>query len=248
MNIESIRLLGVRVDRVTTEQTLDLMDVMVSKRVPHQVVTVNPEFVIEAQRNRPFHVVIDEATLSLPDGHGLIWASRWLGRSLVECVTGSDILPLIAQRSVKRGYRLFLLGAAPGVAEKAAAALTKENPGLNIVGTYAGSPDPSEEEDLIARVVAAAPDFLFVAYGAPSQDLWIHRNLERLGVPVCMGIGGAFDFIAQVVPRAPLWMRKRGLEWLYRLIRQPWRWRRMLALPLFIYRVAAERLASTVRS
>jgi N-acetylglucosaminyldiphosphoundecaprenol N-acetyl-beta-D-mannosaminyltransferase len=131
------------------------------------------------------------------------------------------------------------------VAERAAAVLTRRHLGLEIAGTYAGSPDPAEENEIVARVRAAAPDFLFVAYGAPRQDLWIHRNLHRLGVPVCMGVGGTLDFIAGVTPRAPRWMRRHGLEWLYRLYLQPWRWRRMLALPRFVYHVFRQKLSAT---
>jgi N-acetylglucosaminyldiphosphoundecaprenol N-acetyl-beta-D-mannosaminyltransferase len=122
------------------------------------------------------------------------------------------------------------------------------NPGLEIVGTYAGSPEPAQESEIVAMVRAARPDFLFVAYGAPQQDLWIHRNLAALGVPVCMGVGGTFDFIAGITPRAPGWMQKRGLEWLYRLWMQPWRWKRMLALPRFVIQVIRHRLSRGYRS
>jgi N-acetylglucosaminyldiphosphoundecaprenol N-acetyl-beta-D-mannosaminyltransferase len=242
MSPESVCVLGVRVDRVTTEQALHMMERFIAERRPHQVVTLNPEFVIKAQHNAEFRVTLEEADLALPDGAGLLWAARLLGRSLLERVTGSDIVPLIAEMSARQGYRLYLLGAAPGVAEKAAETLKRNYPGLRIVGAYAGSPDPAEEDGIIARIVAASPDFLFVAYGAPRQDLWIHRNLRRLGVPVCMGIGGTLDFIAGVAVRAPRWMRKVGLEWLHRLLRQPWRWRRMLALPQFTYLVMRQAL------
>jgi len=242
MSPESVCVLGVRVDRVTTEQALHMMERFIAERRPHQVVTLNPEFVIKAQHNAEFRVTLEEADLALPDGAGLLWAARLLGRPLLERVTGSDIVPLIAEMSARQGYRLYLLGAAPGVAEKAAETLKRNYPGLQIVGAYAGSPDPAEEDGIIARIVAASPDFLFVAYGAPRQDLWIHRNLRRLGVPVCMGIGGTLDFIAGVAVRAPRWMRKVGLEWLHRLLRQPWRWRRMLALPQFTYLVMRQAL------
>lgn len=247
MGVESIRILGVRVDNVTTDETLSLIERYVAERRPHQIATVNPEFAIEAQHNAEFRLVLEETALALPDGVGLLWASRLLGSPLRERVTGSDILPLIAHLCEMRGYRVYLLGAAPGVAERAAAVLKQHNPGLRIVGTYAGSPDPSEEDDVVARVVAASPDLLFVAYGAPRQDLWIHRNLERLRVPVCMGVGGAFDFIAGVRPRAPVWMRRMGLEWLHRLWQQPWRWRRMLALPVFACSVMRQRFSSGTR-
>ena len=239
-----MNILGVRVDDVTTDETLALVDRFIGEGRPHQIVTVNPEFVIEAQRNAEFRVALNESALALPDGVGLLWAARLLGRPLRARVTGSDTLPLIARLSAERGYRLYLLGAAPGVAEAAAERLRGGNPALQIAGAYAGSPDPTEEDEIVARVVRAAPDLLCVAYGAPRQDLWIRRNLQRLGVPVCMGVGGSLDFVAGVAPRAPLWVCDLGLEWLYRLVRQPWRWRRMLALPRFVCLVLRERCSS----
>jgi N-acetylglucosaminyldiphosphoundecaprenol N-acetyl-beta-D-mannosaminyltransferase len=241
--VEAVRILGVRVDNVTTSQAIALMDGMISSRQPHQVVTVNPEFVMRAQRDNAFRVVLEDADLALPDGQGLLWAARRLGYPLQERVTGSDTTPVLARLCAQRGYRPFLLGAAPGVAGMAAQVLVSMNPGLEIAGVFAGSPSQAEEEDIVARITAAAPDLLLVAYGAPAQDLWIHRNLRRLGAPLCMGVGGTLDFIAGITPRAPLWMRERGLEWLYRLIRQPRRWRRMLALPQFAVLVWRQRQA-----
>ena len=244
---EAVRILGVRVDNVTTEGTLDMLERFVAEGCPHQVVTVNPEFIVEAQHDAQFRAALEGADLALPDGVGLMWASRLLGRPLRQRVTGSDTVPLIARLCARRGYRIFLLGAAPGVAKEAAAVLTRDNPGLQIVGTYAGSPAPSEEDEIIARIGRASPEFLFVAYGAPRQDLWIRRNFERLGVPVSMGVGGTLDFIAGMAVRAPRWMRRVGLEWLHRLCRQPWRWRRMLALPRFGYLVIKQRLSVGAR-
>ncbi len=234
---ESVHILGVRVDNVTTRETLRRVEGFIAERQPRQIVTVNPEFVMEAQRNAAFRVVLDDAALALPDGAGLLWAAHKLGHPLRERVTGADTLPALADLSARAGYRPYLLGAAPGVAERAAAVLSARFPGLQIAGCYAGSPAETEEDAIVARVRAAAPDMLFVAYGAPRQDLWIARNLTRLGVPVCMGVGGAFDFVAGVARRAPGWMRRAGLEWLHRLVCQPWRWRRMLALPQFAWRV-----------
>ncbi len=130
------------------------------------------------------------------------------------------------------------MGAAPGVAEETAARLQARFPGLEIAGTFAGSPDPSEEEAILERIRAAEADVVFVAYGAPSQELWINRNLQKLPAALAVGIGGAFDFISGRQRRAPRLMQKSGLEWLYRLYREPWRWRRMLALPVFAVQVA----------
>ena len=135
------------------------------------------------------------------------------------------------------GYRLYLLGAAPGVAEAAAAHLQALAPGLQIADTYAGSPTSAEEDEIIERIRQAQADVLCVAYGAPAQDLWIQRNLSRLPASVAMGVGGAFDFLSGRQRRAPRTMQMLGLEWLYRLYREPWRWRRMLAIPRFIIQV-----------
>ena len=236
----SIHILGVRVDNVTMEEALAHIAAFVTTGTPHQVVTVNPEFVMTAQRLPAFRAVLNRADLALPDGVGLLWAARRLGTPLQERVAGSDLVPLLAQQAAQHGHRLFLLGAAPGVAERAAQQLAAMAPGVPIVGTYAGSPRSEEEDEIVQRVRAARPHILLVAYGAPQQDLWIARNLQRLEVPVAMGVGGAFDFLAGVVPRAPRWIRERGFEWLYRLLCQPWRWRRQLAIPQFMWHVWLE--------
>jgi N-acetylglucosaminyldiphosphoundecaprenol N-acetyl-beta-D-mannosaminyltransferase len=244
---KQVRILGVRVDDITNAETLQEMERLVAEGGVHQVVTVNPEFVMVAQHDHDFCVTINEADLALPDGMGLLWASKVLGQPLRERVAGSDVLPAIARLANLKGYRLYLLGAAPGVSEIAANVLCKENPHLIIAGTYAGSPRPEEEDAIVARIIQASPDFLFVAYGAPRQDLWIRRNLARLQVPVCMGVGGALDFIAGVAKRAPVWMRRSGLEWLFRLVYQPWRWRRMVRLPVFAYQVLLQRMRAGTR-
>ena len=239
-DVSICRILGVRVDRVTTAGALARIASFIAEGGPHQVVTVNPEFVMAARRNRAFRAVLEGADLCLADGVGLLWAGRVLGRPLPERVAGSDLVPQIAALAAARGWRLFLLGAQPGVAARAAEALQRVNPDLRVVGTYAGSPADEEAPTMIELIRAGRPDILLVAYGAPAQDLWIARHRAALQIPVMMGVGGAFDFLAGVTPRAPRWMRQMGLEWLHRLICQPWRWRRMLALPHFAVRVAAE--------
>lgn len=237
----SVRILGIRIDDVTTKETLALLRRYIAEGRPRHVVTVNPEFVMTARYDAEFRETLEAADLALPDGQGLLCAARWQGERLRERVCGSDIVPAAAALSAEQGYRLFLLGAAPGIAEKAAQVLNARHPGLRIVGTYAGSPSVEEEDAIVARVRAVQPDMLFVAYGAPRQDLWIRRNLQRLEVPVCMGIGGTLDFVAGVAKRAPRWMRRVGLEWLYRLVQQPWRWRRMMVLPKFAWLVFTSR-------
>ncbi len=236
--LKRIRVLGLPVDAITYAEWLDLIDQWVKAHTAtRHVCTINPEFIMIAQDDPNFHHILNRAALCVPDGVGLLWAAKHLGQPLPQRVTGSDGVPIIAERAAQTGWRLFLLGAAPGVADKAAAVLQSRYPGLQIAGTYSGSPSPQEEDAIVERVNASGADILFVAYGAPEQDKWIARNLPRLNVAMAMGIGGSLDFVAGVLPRAPLWMQRLGLEWLFRLILQPWRLRRMLRLPRFVLAV-----------
>ena len=231
----ALHILGVRVDDVTGDETLALVERFIAERAPHQICTVNPEFIMAAQRDEAFRNVINNAALCPPDGVGVLWAARRLGHPLRERVGGADMAERIAARAAQLGWRMYFLGAAPGVAEQAATVLQTRYPGLAVVGTFAGSSTPSEEDAIVERIRAARPDVLLVAFGAPMQDVWIARNQPRLQAPVAMGVGGAFDFIAGVTRRAPRWVQRLGFEWLHRLIHEPWRWRRQLALPRFAW-------------
>jgi N-acetylglucosaminyldiphosphoundecaprenol N-acetyl-beta-D-mannosaminyltransferase len=203
----------------------------------HHVNTINPEFMVVAQKDGVFRSLLRRADLNVPDGVGLLWAAKHLGHPMPERITGSDGLPIIAERAAREGWSLFMLGAGPGVADKAAAALVSRYPGLKIAGTYEGSPRGEEEAAIVERVNASGADILFMAYGTPAQEKWIARNLPRLRVKVAIGVGGAFDFAAGTVPRAPVWMQNAGIEWLYRLYLQPWRIKRMTRLPRFVFAV-----------
>jgi N-acetylglucosaminyldiphosphoundecaprenol N-acetyl-beta-D-mannosaminyltransferase len=229
-----ISILGVRIHAVSVAETLAWIEAAVAARAPRQICTGNPEFLMAARRDREFFDVLNRADLVVPDGVGLLIAAWWLGARLPERVAGSDLIYRIAERAARRGWRLFFLGAAEGVAAKAAERLRSLYPGLEVVGTLAGSPKVEDEDAIVAHVRAAQPDILLVAYGAPRQDKWIARNKERLSVPVSIGVGGAFDFVAGEARRAPVWMQRLGLEWLHRLWRQPWRVRRIFnAVVLF---------------
>jgi N-acetylglucosaminyldiphosphoundecaprenol N-acetyl-beta-D-mannosaminyltransferase len=235
--LPSVDVLGIRVHNVTMHQAISLIRDMALSRVSHQVIPVNPELIMTAQKNEIFRRVLNNASLVLPDGIGILVAARLAGRQVKERVTGVDTVCSLADVAEEHGLRLFLLGAAPGVAERVAERLRKEHPGLEIAGTYAGSPDPKEEEEICSRIRAANPDILLVAYGAPQQELWVARNSERLNVPVAMCVGGTFDFISGFATRAPGWMQRLGLEWMFRLVQEPRRFRRMLALPRFLLAV-----------
>jgi N-acetylglucosaminyldiphosphoundecaprenol N-acetyl-beta-D-mannosaminyltransferase len=232
-----VNILGIPVHDVTTAETLDWFGRMVVEGGTHQICTVNPEFIIAAQRDVEFKQILNRSALNLPDGIGVLWAARRLGRPLRERVAGSDLIYAIARQAAATGWRIFLLGAADGVAEQAAQTLCTRYPGLKIAGAWAGSPAPEFDDDLIARIQPTSPDIVLVAYGAPKQDKWLARNLKRTGAAIGMGIGGSLDFVAGTQKRAPRWLQRFGLEWLYRLMREPRRWRRQMALPRFVWRV-----------
>lgn len=238
--MHSITILGVRVDDVTLNEALDQIEAFIAAQMPHQVVTVNPEFVMAAQRNAPFAAVLRNAALAVPDGVGLNLVAHWQKQPLRGRVPGVDLCERLAVLSAQKGYRIFLLGAAPGVAEQTARMLQQRFPGIQIVGCYAGSPRPEDEAAIHHHIRAAQPDILLVAYGAPAQELWIARNQPVLGVPVAIGVGGTFDELAGVVQRTPQWVQRIGLKWLHRLIQQPWRIKRIytavVCFPLAVWR------------
>lgn len=245
MERSTVEILGVRVDDVTTAEMLAAMEGLVRTAQRggggHQISTVNVEYLMLAHRDAQFAEVVRNSTLRVPDSAGVLWAARWLGHPLRERVTGSDGIYAVAELCAREGFRLFLLGAGEGVAERVAAILQERSPGLCVCGALAGSPLPEHELELAAQVRQSQADVLLVAYPSALQEKWIARNLGRTGVSVAMGVGAAFDFCAGVQARAPRWMQRAGLEWFYRLLREPWRWRRMLALPQAAWLVFLQR-------
>ncbi|HZY41950.1 MAG TPA: WecB/TagA/CpsF family glycosyltransferase [Anaerolineae bacterium] len=226
---------------VTMAETLDVIGHFVETGGPHQICTVNPEFIMAAQNDAEFRRILNQSALNLPDGIGVVWAARRMKRPIRERVAGSDLIYHLSERAAMTGWKIFLLGAAEGVADQVAIKLRARYPGVNVVGAWAGSPRPADDDEAVARIQAAVPDIVLVAYGAPKQDKWIARNLVRSGVSVAIGIGGSLDFVVGTQRRAPQWVRRLNLEWLYRLVREPWRWRRQLALPKFVWWVVTER-------
>ena len=188
----SVRILGVRVDALTYADLLARIAAFIAEGTPHQIATVNPEFVMEARRNPTFAAVLEQTDLCLADGVGLLWAARRMGQPLPERVTGSDGVPLIAQRAAERGWGLYLLGAGPGVAQRTGEILQGRYPGLRVVGAYAGSPADADAPEIIARIRETRPDILFVAYGAPKQDLWIGKHRRSAG---CAGHDGGWRLL-----------------------------------------------------
>lgn len=236
----SVEILGVKIDRMRSveimERCAEWLSYKERKRL-HQVVTVNPEFIMEAQENAEFRDALNAAALSLADGIGLFFAS-WLlrgWRNRLFRVTGVDFTLLLAELCAQNGSRLYLLGAGLGIAKAAANVLQKRYPALVIAGAEMGIPKIVSktsdlfDKELCEKICATRPDVLLVAFGAPRQDLWIAQNASRLeNVAIAVGVGGTFDYLAGAVPYAPRFVRSIGFEWTHRLMTQPYRWRRIM--------------------
>ena len=221
-------ILDVPVDNVTLSEATERMhELACDQDKQHLVTTPNPEMIVAAARDPEFKRILTSASLALPDGAGIVWAARHAGVPLQERVAGVDAMETYCMSGEPTS--VFLLGAREGVAKRAAEVLRASHPALQIVGTHAGSPDPSHDDDTCRRINESQARALFVAYGAPAQEKWIDRNLPRLpDVRMAMGVGGSFDFIAGDVQRAPQIFRRLHLEWSWRLLLQPWRIKRII--------------------
>ncbi len=215
------------IDNLTFDQTLDKIVEFIDSGQPHQVATVNPEFLMEARLNPTFRSILQSTDLNVPDGIGLVWLAK-----LKQRVTGVDLVEAIAQKGDKLGWKIYLIGGQDRLAQKTAVILKNKYPGLK----YIGAENPgsvvqllkSPDIRLVNRIRAGRPDVMLVAFGAPWQEKFIAMYQKYLNVPVTIGVGGAFDFIAGQIPRAPSWLQAIGLEWLWRLARQPSRFKRII--------------------
>jgi N-acetylglucosaminyldiphosphoundecaprenol N-acetyl-beta-D-mannosaminyltransferase len=238
-----VDVLGIGFDRVDLAGAVRVIQGRLERGSRTFVVTANPEFVMLARADVELRRIAAEADLVVPDGTGILVASRLLGDPLPGRAPGRLIVDALAAGAPRAGASFFLLGASPGVAERAAQQLCARHPDLDVVGTHAGSPLPEDDEAVVTRVAEAAPVVVLVAYGMPAQERWIARNLARLpSVRVAMGVGGVFDQLAGVAAVPPRAVHAVGLEWLWRLARDPRRWRRQRALPRFVLLVLRERL------
>jgi N-acetylglucosaminyldiphosphoundecaprenol N-acetyl-beta-D-mannosaminyltransferase len=221
---EPVWVWGLPVVPDTFEQALDRIDQLVTAGRPAFFITANLNYAMLADTDDRLKRLNEQAAFLLADGMPLVWWSRLGSRPLPERVAGSDLIYGMCERAARHGHRVYLLGAAPGVADAAAAALANRYPGLQIVGVDCPPFRPltsAEEREQFARVRAARPDILFVAFGQPKGEFWIADNLDRLGVPVCVQVGASLDFVAGRVKRSPKWMQRTGLEWIYRLAQEP---------------------------
>lgn len=237
-----MRFLNTRIDNLTMNEAVDRIDRMVQTGMNQYVVTPNVDHIVKLEKDALFREIYEHAALVLADGQPLIWISKFMRTPIVEKVSGSDLFPRVCERAAEKGYRLFLLGAAEGVAVRAAENLREKYPGLIIAGTYSpprGFEKNAEEQEHIADMIRkAAPHILAIGLGTPKQEKYFYHNREKLQVPVALHIGGAIDFEAGNIKRAPVWVSHMGFEWLYRLSREPGRmWKRYLVEDMAIFKI-----------
>ena len=219
-----VAILSVPTDGFTMSETLDIIEQFIASGKFHQIATANTDFLLKAHEDPAVRRILRQCDLVIPDGMPLVMAGKWLNCPIPERVTGADLVPKLATLSATKGYKIFMLGAREEVAIRAREVMEQNNPGLKVVGQY--SPPPSDlssmDHDKIHKMLEETkPDILLVAFGNPKQEKWISMNRHRLRVPVCIGIGGTFDFIAGEINRAPEWIQKIGMEWFYRFSQEP---------------------------
>lgn len=226
-------ILGVPFDAVTMEEAVAKAKSLLTEEGRHIICTPNPEIVMEAQKDQALMDILKGADLVVPDGIGVVWASKYSEIRLTERVAGFDLIQNLMAELAATEHTFYFFGGAPGVASTAARKMMKKYPGLKVVGVHNGYFDEKEEKRIIQDIKGKSPSILLVGLGAPKQEKWIYDNLRLIDAKVAIGVGGSFDVMAGNVKRAPKIFQKLGLEWFHRLITQPTRWRRMMRLPKF---------------
>ena len=247
-DLPCIRLLGVKVHCVDMESAIETIRGYVHSGKPHLIVTADASGIVLAQRDEDFRSLVNEADLVTPDSSGILLGARWLGAPLREKVSGVDMAREVCRIAAQEGFSVFLLGGAPGIAEAAGRKLRESYPGLAIAGTRDGFFPPSEDADVAKAIRDSGALLLLVAMGIPRQEKWIRDHLNQLGVCAAMGVGGTLDVFSGKVKRAPVWMQRHGLEWAYRLARDPRKISKVATLPRFLAMVLREKLRAGTAS
>jgi N-acetylglucosaminyldiphosphoundecaprenol N-acetyl-beta-D-mannosaminyltransferase len=242
MKPKRIEILGVPVDCLTMDQTINLVDSVLAGDVAQSVVAVNPEKVMRARVDTRLRDQLQRAAVLIPDGIGVVAAARMLGLGQFNRVPGSELMPKLCDLAARTGRRVFLFGATPEVNERTAQVLRERYRGLKIAGAQHGYLTDDEMPGLIDRINRSKTDIVFVALGSPKQEAWIDRYLPQLNVKLCQGVGGTFDVIAGHVKRAPAAFRAVHLEWFFRLVANPNRLARQSALPGFVFQIFKQRV------
>ena len=239
---ERVEILGVKVDAVTMVEAVARVENLIAEKKSSMVATANAEMILNATHDAELKKILNAAELVVPDGAGTVWAARHLGKQMPERVAGFDLVQELMKISPARGTKIFLFGAAPGIADKAKLKAEALYPGIKIVGTRNGYFKAEDEPEIISQIKNSRADILLAALGVPKQEKWLFKYKDELKVPVSIGVGGTFDVMAGVVRRAPLWMQKARLEWLFRAMLQPSRAGRLLALPKFVWKVHKQKV------
>ncbi|MGB9749977.1 MAG: WecB/TagA/CpsF family glycosyltransferase [Caldisericia bacterium] len=240
--MEKVNILGIPVDKLTEKEVLEKIINFINERRFHLIVTINSENATKALENKKFLDVIKNADLVIPDGIGIILASKILGNKLPERIPGIDLSYKILKISNEKGYKIVLIGGKEGVAENAKQSLKKIFPDLNIVLTYNGYFNKEEEKKIVEEIQKLEPDILLVGMGSEKQEIWIWDNREKFkNISVCIGVGGTLDIWAGKKKRAPKFIQKIGLEWLYRMVIEPKRIFRIFKIFIFLYKLFIER-------
>ncbi len=238
---KKVTILGVPVDAITMGEAVARIDSFIEKRTPVLVATANAEMLMRATHDGALRRILQGAAMVTPDGAGTVWAAHHLGHAMPERVAGYDMVQELMREAPAKHRRIFFFGSAPGVADKAKKKAEQLYPGIEIVGTRNGFFTAADEPAIIEEIKAAHPDILLAALGVPKQEKWLAKHLGELGVPVAIGVGGTFDVMAGIMKRAPRWMQRAKLEWLFRGMMQPKRAGRLLALPRFVLKVHAQK-------
>lgn len=241
MDIPKVNIFGVAVSKWDMGQTVHYLTKAICDRKPHQVVTVNPIMIMAALDNPEYLAMLQRAEFIIPDGAGVEWAARYVGNPVAERIAGIDLLHRLLAEGERHGWKVFLLGASPEVIAAAAEKLHRQYPGITMAGFRDGYFQASEDREILQEIVRANPDILLVGRSADKQEPWIDRYKHKLNVPVMIGVGGSFDVISGKLKRAPKLFRRLHLEWFYRLMQEPWRYKRMLALPKFVLKIIREK-------
>lgn len=237
-----VEILGVQVDAVTMSRAVECVENLIDAGSPSLVATANAEMLLRATHDDELKKILNSAELVVPDGAGTVWAAHHLGFEMPERVAGYDLVQELMKISPRKSWKFFLFGSAPSIAEKAKLKAEKLYSGIKIVGTRNGFFSAEDEPEIISQIKSSQPDILLAALGVPKQEKWLAAHKEELRVPVSIGVGGTFDVMAGEVRRAPLWMQRAKLEWLFRAMLQPSRAGRLVALPKFVLKVHAQKM------
>jgi bacterial polymer biosynthesis proteins, WecB/TagA/CpsF family len=239
VSFQKVDILDVNVASLTMDEAVAAVEKYMDENTGALIATANAEMIMMANKDALLKQILNEADLVVPDGAGTVWAAHHLGAAMPERVAGYDLAQHLLARAPKKGKKVFFFGSAPGVGEKAKLKAEREYPGIEIVGVRDGYFSKAQEKEIIEQIRSAKPDLLLAALGVPRQEKWLKEHLAELAVPVAIGVGGTLDVMAGVMKRAPLWMQKAKLEWLFRGLLQPKRIGRLLALPRFVLKVYA---------